>query len=345
MPRRSIHVPAATLTTLILVAVALWTIYQLRTLIAIVILAAVLAVAFDPLVGWLERRHVPRWAGAILIVFATVSLLVGFAVLCGSSLLTQAHQLGGRLQDVERTATERLPAGMAGILRGQGTGSSAASALMRHAAAILGVFADALLGTVVAFILTIYLLIEGRRAWRWLVAYVPRRNRDRADETAAAASLAVRRYVAGNIATSIFAAVCVFVTLAALHVPAALLLAVLAGVCDFVPVLGFIVSAVPGVALALTVSASVAVMVAVVFVGYHLAENYLIAPRVYGGQLRLSNLAVLVAFAAGAELFGVIGALLALPIAAMYPCVEDIWLKDYLGRDAVETHRRIERGA
>jgi hypothetical protein len=45
------------------------------------------------------------------------------------------------------------------------------------------------------------------------------------------------------------------------------------------------------------------------------------------------------------EVFGIVGALLALPVAAMYPCVEDIWLRDYLGRDAVETHRRIEREA
>jgi predicted PurR-regulated permease PerM len=68
-----------------------------------------------------------------------------------------------------------------------------------------------------------------------------------------------------------------------------------------------------------------------------------IVPEVFGGQLRLSNLAVLLAFAVGAELFGIIGALLALPVAAMYPCVEDIWLREYLGRDAVETHRRIEQ--
>jgi predicted PurR-regulated permease PerM len=126
-------------------------------------------------------------------------------------------------------------------------------------------------------------------------------------------------------------------------VPAALLLAVLAFVCDFVPVLGFIVSSVPAVLLALSVSATTAVIVAGVYVAYHMAENYVIGPKVYGGQLRLSNLAVLLAFAAGAELFGIVGALLALPIAAMYPCVEDVWLRDYLGRDAVEAHRRIEQ--
>jgi predicted PurR-regulated permease PerM len=93
----------------------------------------------------------------------------------------------------------------------------------------------------------------------------------------------------------------------------------------------------------LTVSSATALLVAGVYVAYHMAENYLIGPRVYGGQLRLSNLAVLLAFAVGAELFGILGALLALPVAAMYPCVEDVWLRDYLGRDAVDTHRRIEK--
>ena len=92
-----------------------------------------------------------------------------------------------------------------------------------------------------------------------------------------------------------------------------------------------------------TVSGPTAFLVAMLYVAYHGVENYFIAPKVYGGRLRLSNLAVIVAFAAGAELGGVIGALLALPVAAMYPAIERIWLKDYLERDTVERHRRIER--
>ena len=95
--------------------------------------------------------------------------------------------------------------------------------------------------------------------------------------------------------------------------------------------------------LALTVSPAVAITVAALYVGYHALANYWIGPKVYGGRLRLSNLAVILAFAVGAEIGGIVGALLALPIAAMYPVVENVWLKEYLGRDAVETHRRIER--
>src|SRR5207237_777070 len=71
-------------------------------------------------------------------------------------------------------------------------------------------------------------------------------------------------------------------------------------------------------------------------------ETYLVSPYVYGDRLKLSNLAVILAFAVGAEIAGVIGALIALPLAAAYPAVERIWLKDKLAEDTVRAHRAIE---
>lgn len=343
-PRRALSLPAATIAKVLLTLFALWALYKLGTVIALVLIAVVLAIALEPAVEWLERRRVPRWVGATVAVFTVVGCLIVFMVLCGSSLAAQGRQVAERLMTVQKETGDWLPPPLARIIRG-GTSSPDASVIAGYAVSFGSALANALLGAAVAFIFTIYFLIDGRTTWAWLVAYAPRRNRGRVQETAEAARVAVLRYVVGNVVTSIFAGLCVYIALTVLRVPAALLLAVLAGVCDFVPVLGFIVSAVPAVLLALTVSATTAVIVAGVYVSYHLAENYLIGPRVYGGQLRLSNLAVLLAFAVGAELFGIVGALLALPVAAMYPCVEDIWLRDYLGRDAVETHRRIEREA
>lgn len=77
------------------------------------------------------------------------------------------------------------------------------------------------------------------------------------------------------------------------------------------------------------------------YVGFNAVENYFIAPRIYGHELRLSKLAVLIAVAVGGHLAGVMGALLALPIAAIYPIIERIWLRDQLGADTVEIHKRL----
>jgi predicted PurR-regulated permease PerM len=341
-PSRAVHLPLSTIAKVLLTLFALWAIYELGAVIALVLIAVVMAIALEPLVAWLEARRVARWVAATVTVFAIVACLVLFIAVCGSSLAAQSRQVLQRIGSVQRDVVDRLPPAVAKAVQGTRLWPDASS-VATYAVMIGTLLVDAVVGAVVAFILTIYFLIEGRRTWQWLVAYVPQRNRARVQETADAACEAVLHYVAGNVATSVFAAITVLVALTALHVPAALLLALLAGLCDFVPVLGFIVSAVPAVLLALMVSPATAFAVAAIYVAYHLAENYVIGPKVYGGRLRLSNLAVLLAFAAGAELFGIVGALLALPVAAMYPCVEDIWLRGYLARDAADTHRKIER--
>jgi predicted PurR-regulated permease PerM len=340
---RQLHVPVSTIVKILLVAVAIWTLIKLGTLIALVLVGVVLAIACEPVVGWLERRRVPRWLAATLVVGVLSAVVIVFVTLSGTSLAAQGRQVLESLLKFRQTLATALPRPLARVVRGGGNVNSDAELIAGYAVEAGRVIAFALLGAFVVAILTVYLLVEGRRTWAWLVAYVPARNRGKVAETAEAARIAVLHYVVGNIATSIFAAIVVYAALTLLKVPAALLLAALAGICDFVPVLGFIVSAVPAVLLALTVAVPTALIVGAVYVAYHAAENYLIAPRVYGDQLRLSNLAVLLAFAVGAELFGVIGALLALPVAAMYPCIEDIWLREYLARDAADGHRRIER--
>ena len=341
-PRRALQLPFATIGKILFVAFLVWAIVKLSTIITMMLVAIVLAIAFEPPVELLQRLRLPRWAASVLVVLTVLATVVFFIVVSGASLASQAQVVGQRLVAIEKDLVQRLPPYLGRIVT-RDAPRRRASDVAGYAVTIGSAVVNALLVTVIASILTLYLLIDGRRTWEWVVAYVPARNRARVQATAEAGRRAVRRYVIGNVATSVFAAVVVFVALWLLHVPAALLLALLAGVCDFVPVLGFAVSSVPAVLLALTVSAGTAFAVTAVYVGYHLAENYFIGPRVYGGQLRLSNLAVLLAFAVGAELGGLVGALLALPVAAMYPVVEEIWLGKYLGREAVETHKRLER--
>jgi predicted PurR-regulated permease PerM len=204
---------------------------------------------------------------------------------------------------------------------------------------------NALLSIGVAFVLTIYLLLDGRRTWEWIIAFAPPRERPRIRQTADEARLAAVAYVRGNVTTSVLAAICTYAAMVLLHVPGALLLAVLAGILDLIPVLGIIFSTVPAVLLGLTVSIWTAVGVVIYHACYNVVENYYITPKVYGHELRLSSLAVITAFAVGAELGGVIGALVSLPIAAMYPAIERIWLGDRIGPATVKAHQRIEKSA
>jgi predicted PurR-regulated permease PerM len=181
---------------------------------------------------------------------------------------------------------------------------------------------------------------------RWLtivkIAYVPRAHRAKAHETVAGVTEAVFAYVAANLLTSLFAAVFVLVSLTLLKVPAAFMLAVLAGVCDFVPILGFFVALTPAVLVALTISPSTAVAVAGLYGLCSVIENYAIAPKVYGHHLKVSRVAVLLGLGIGAAIGGIIGALLALPVVAAYPIVERIWLRESLGKNVLAEHARLE---
>ena len=106
------------------------------------------------------------------------------------------------------------------------------------------------------------------------------------------------------------------------------------------PVIGFIASSIFAVAMALTVASSTALIVLALYATYHMVENYIISPWAYGDRLKLSNVAVILAFAVGGELAGVIGALIALPIAAAYPAIERIWLREKLPADTVREHQQ-----
>lgn len=321
------------------VVAAGWLWLRLWELVLMLVVAAIFAVALEPAVAWLERRRVGRGLATMILLLVIVGCLAGLLVLGWSSLSSQGTLLAQKVTSTWQEASARYPwlRQLAGGSRG-GSESEIAGVGMRA----LQAFSHAAIVGVLAFILTAYLLVDGRRTWRWIRAYVPSRHHERFDATAEDVRREVAAYVAGNFATSAFATVFVLISLSLLHVPAALVLALLAGIFDFVPVLGFALSAAPAVLLALTKSTTTALVVVALYVAYHFVENYFIAPKIYGNRLKLSDVAVLIAFAAGAQLAGVIGALIALPIAAAYPAVERLWLQPYLARGTVREHERIE---
>ena len=335
-----IDVSFATFFRLLAVVVLAWVWLRLWQWVLLFVVAAFLAVALDPLVAWLDRHGLRRPFGSFLVVLLLAGILTGFFSFAGASLKEQASMLGGRLAETQQQVEGRLPEAIRNMLPQTGEGESPlAGYAIRLGRALL----SGLMSVAIALIITVYLLLDGRRTYAWFAAFAPRTTRPRIHRSADAAREAIFGYVRGNVVTSVVATVFTYAVLLLLGVPAALLLALLAGLLNFIPVIGMILSIVPAFVLALTVSATTALLVVGIYLAYNAVENYYIQPRVYGRAMRLSSLAVLAAFAVGAELAGVVGALIALPIAAMYPPLEKIWLRDRLDADAVADHERIEQ--
>lgn len=340
--RVAIELPWRTILKVFAAGVLVWVWFQIWELFLLVLVSVLLAVTLDPVVRWFERRGLPRWGAATLVVLATLALIVALVVFVSTSLPQQGKLVTDRLSQVERDLAGHVPLALRSAIGSEDPTDLVERYVAPFALRVVKAVANAALVLLLALILTLYLLIEGRATYQWILAFVPLPHRLKVDQTAIESQRVIFGYVAGNLATSAFATTFVLISMSLLHVPAALLLAVLAGVCDFVPVLGFIASAIPALVLALAVSPGVALAVVLLYGAYHTIENYFIAPWVYGDRLRLSNVAVVLAFAVGASLAGVVGALIALPIAAAYPAIERIWLRERLGDRVVREHAAID---
>lgn len=322
------EVPARTIVTALAVVAGLWLLVQLWTLLLSLFVAFLLTAALDPPVGRLQRRGVPRAASVAIIVLALAGVVAGAVALVVPPLVEQGNQFAdafpGYLDRLEVLA--RANPEIYAQIRGAADGGDADPRAV--ASGFLAVGAGVFRGVSAFFIvlvMTAYLLADGERIYDWTVRYLPQAQRAKVRRALPEISKVVSGYLLGQLLTSLLFGFFAYVVLATLGVPQPLLLAIVAAVADAIPVAGVVVATIPAVLLALTVSPATAGIVLALYLAYQQVENYAIVPRVYRGTLQIHPFAVLVAVLAGAQLLGVLGVLLALPIAAAVPVVERIW--------------------
>ncbi|MEP6652437.1 MAG: AI-2E family transporter [Myxococcales bacterium] len=344
MPQQmDLRIPTRTIVKIALSLLVVWAVVRLWPEFVLLLIAVVLALALHPVVDWLERKGLGRGTAILLIAVALVTMIVGFLTLMTTSLAEQISRLVSNFPDFRARVEHRLPGKYPVLKRivdeifALPNSPELAAHLKRPLALGTSVLAGAL-SMFFAMIMTLYLLMDGKRLYAWLIAYVPRKHRDKMAVTADEVSVVVQAYVRGQVITSALFTVYVAIILTAFKVPAALPLALLAGICDVIPVVGIIIATAPGAVLAFTVSPMAGLMVTLLYGIYHAVESYYIVPRVYGSRLRLSTLAVLLALMVGSALQGLVGAILILPVVAAYPIIERIWLTRYLSPEVIKDH-------
>jgi predicted PurR-regulated permease PerM len=342
---RNVRVPWATLVKILAAVVAGWAIVRLWPSVQLFLISVLLAVALSPIVGGLERRGVGHGIAVSLLALAIVLILAAFCFFVLPPLMEQVSDLWKNLPHFRNVVAKHLEGGglpsriilpLLDLPRSPEFDARLAKPLIWGPKAL-----EVLAGLLIAVVLSLYLLFDGRKVVAWLLAYVPRAHRRRMRNMVPEVFDVVQAFTTGQMLISALFSVFTFIVLTALDVPAALPLALFAGLCDVIPVAGISVATVAASLCALTVSPSVALMVFSIYVCYHLFEAYILVPRLYGNRLKLSTLTVLLAILAGGTLGGVIGAVLALPIVAAYPVIEKHWLDDYLHPDALEDHRAL----
>jgi predicted PurR-regulated permease PerM len=300
------------------------TLLQARNLLVLILAAMFLAVSLDPAVRWLVARGLPRGLAVAVILLVVGAILTAFLVsviphLVGQfttlvhtlpSYLAKLADRSRRYQDLNTRyhLSQRLEGVVAQLPQ------RLASGALGLTSRILG----GLIALLTVLVFTIYFLLDLPRLRRGVVRLF---TVDRRARYAAMVDIVVDKvgaYMIGRLAIGLMGGLVAGIALAVLGVPYALPLAILIGLLDVVPLLGHPVGSVIAVLVALfTVPLwPTTVLLILVLLAYQQVENYLIGPRILGHTVEISSAAVLLATLLGAAVLGVVGALMAIPIAA-----------------------------
>ena len=310
----------------LVVAVTLEVIWVARHVLAWVVIALFLALALDPLVGWIERRGKIKRGPAIGITYLIVLVvIVGVGLTFIPKLIDEVngfvqalpnyvHDLThgrGRLGFLERKyhVVEKVREQV------QNGGASKVLGLSGAALSVTKSVITIIAATVTIVFLTFFMLLEGRAWTERVYSLFPAESRPRWRRVGHDIYRTVGGYVTGNILISLIAGSSITVVLLIMGVPYAVALGLLVAVLDLIPLAGATVAGIIVCIVAFLHTIPAGIVVLVFFVVYQQLENHFLQPVIYGRTVELSPLTVLISVLVGAELAGILGALAAIPVA------------------------------
>ncbi len=293
-----------------------------RSVLVLVIVSLFIAAGLDPVVRWLTRRGLPRWAAVVAVLLALFVVVGGFIASAVPPLAAQTtalvHEMPKYMHDLQNhnstlgklNARYHIQQRLTSLLSSKG--SSLIGGVLGAGVLVISTFSSFML----VLVLTIYFLASMDRTKLFIYRLLPQSRRERGILLGEEIFTKIGGYVLGNVLTSLIAGAGTYFWMLGWNIPYPLLLGLLVALLDLVPVIGSWIGGTIVTLVALTVSLPVAIATLVFYVCYKLAEDYFIVPRVMGRTVRVPALVSLIAVVLGGVLLGIVGALIAIPVAA-----------------------------
>lgn len=300
-------------------------IYLIRSVILQLTIALILTIALEPLVGSLMKRGIKRPLSiAISVTFAALAILFVVGIIA-TPLVTEGVKLSRNAPQIIEQATnndtfKRLNDKYHIVDKAKQYAQEIPGNFTERglpALGLIGSVAGGVSSFAIIMILTLVLIVEGPHAWQLLLSVFPAQVARQMQRTSEKATIAVSGFVSGNLLISLIAGTVTLITLLILRVPYPFALAALVALFDLIPLIGAALATVVVGLVALTKGIVTAVIAVAVLLVYQFLEGHVIQTIVYSRSISLSPLLVIVASLAGAELGGIIGVLLAIPISAV----------------------------
>ncbi len=306
----------------------LWVIARLEIIVVPLLLALMLSALLVPAVDWLDRRGAPR-GGAVALV-----ILAGFAVL-GGILTFVISQFVVGLPDLVNQVTRSIDSAKKWLIEGplhlsrqqiDNAGNAAIQALQNNQAKLTSgalstaaTVTEILTAALLMFFTLIFFLYGGRNIWQYVTKIFPADVRDRVRAAGNAGYGSLIGYVRATFLVALVDAAGVGTGLAIMGVPLALPLASLVFLGAAIPLVGAVISGFLAVVVALLAKGFVYALITLgVIIGVNQLEAHILQPLVMGRAVSIHPLAVVVAISTGGVLFGIVGALLAVPTVAFF---------------------------
>ncbi|MFH1171145.1 MAG: AI-2E family transporter [bacterium] len=321
------HVSTATILKIILILLAVWFVYLIRDVIALIFISFVLASAFIPWVDYLQKRKIPRVASVIaiyVVLFGIISIVI---VLIIPALVTEIGQLASRLPQLYNSISGSLLS----LKQSSGANTefvsslekgllSLSQSLLQLTTGIFGTLSTVfggLASAVAALVIVFYMTVEQNGTKKFIQSTAPLKYQPYLVQLVNKIQTKMGSWIRGQLLLSLIIGLSVYIGLSIFHVKYALVLGLLAGIFEIIPFIGPIFSALVGSLFALADSPIKGLVVLIMYIVIQQLENNLIVPKVMQKVVGLNPLVVLIAALVGARVGGFLGVVLAVPVAAI----------------------------
>ncbi len=352
-PVTTINISTIAIIKVIAILLILGFLYLIRDILAIIFASIILASVIDPLADWFAEKKIPRGVSVLLIyllLFAVVSLVI---ILILPPVIEQINQLSTNFESIWNKVVSgffslKEYSEQYGVLDNiQRSLQNVQSGLGRAAGGVFttlsGIFGG-VVSLIVALVITFYIVVEDTAIKKLFRSIAPAHYQPYLTQLFFKMQKKIGSWVKGQLILSVIIFVFSLVGLLILGVNYALVLALIAGISEFIPYVGPIIAAIPAVFLAFTQSPIKAFLVIILYFIIQQLENNIIVPKVMQKAVGLNPIVSIISILIGAKVAGIVGALLAIPVAtAIGVFLEDIFGEEEKTPDAGLAGRAIDK--